>query len=1021
MAFNEDSRVKIPAILHLQRLGYEYLSLKDKNTIDESTNIFIDVFKSSIKRINKDIDEAGLSRLLADISLELDNDDLGKSFYERLLLQSSHKLIDFENFDNNTFNVVTELTYRNGDEEFRPDITLLINGLPLAFIEVKRPNNHEGILAERNRINVRFKNERFKKFVNITQLLIFSNNMEYDDSGINPLPGAFYATTSKLSDVKFNNFREEEKLDYDGLLKDLTSDQEDFILRDNNQLVIKHSPEFVTNKDPDTPTNRILTSLTSRDRIKMILRFALAYVDDPDNGMQKHIMRYPQFFATKAIEQSLENNINRGIIWHTQGSGKTALAYYNVRYLTHYYKQRGVIPKFYFIVDRLDLLVQASSEFSQRGLVVRNVDSKDQFAEEFKETKAIHGLTGQQEITVVNIQKFKDDTRVLDSVDYDLSVQRIYFLDEAHRSYSPTGSFLANLYESDRASIKIALTGTPLIIPNGDSQNDKHDSKTTRAIFGDYIHKYYYNASIADGYTLRLIREEIESSYKLEMESVLKELEVKNNEFDRKVLYAHRRFVEPMLDYIVNDFRNSRLRFDDSGVGAMVVCNSSEQARMMEEIFQERYSHTAETPSPLVSALILHDEGTKEDRRDKVKQFKQKKIDILFVYNMLLTGFDASRLKKLYLGRVIKAHNLLQTLTRVNRPYKNFQYGFVVDFANINNEFDATNRAYLNELNNEYKDVLGSDVEQNMFAGLFKSSEEIEQEITEIKNQLFSYDLDNAEVFSQQINKIDDRKQIAELKRILENARNLYNIAKLIGHHDLINKIDFHKINALYREVSYRLDLLNLKEVIQNGSESLNILNAALEDVVFSFRKVSESELRLADEVKDIVRKARTGLGGNFDPLDPYFVSLYEEFRRLFEKCNLIEQTQENMLEVMNEFQELYSKIKELNRTNENLRTKYGGDRKFARTHKRLRERILSSSDDPSLYAILNDTKHKIDEALADNESIIENTGYFSRLVLQKTVASFDETNVEASYDIAEAIQQQLAKEYVDEYNGLLV
>ncbi|CAN5514097.1 hypothetical protein BH10BAC5_BH10BAC5_16780 [soil metagenome] len=93
---------------------------------------------------------------------------------------SGIRLIDFNNFENNFFNVVTELTCKNGDDEFRPDITLLINGMPLAFIEVKKPNNLEGILAERDRINVRFANKKFRKFINISQILVFSNNMEYD-------------------------------------------------------------------------------------------------------------------------------------------------------------------------------------------------------------------------------------------------------------------------------------------------------------------------------------------------------------------------------------------------------------------------------------------------------------------------------------------------------------------------------------------------------------------------------------------------------------------------------------------------------------------------------------------------------------------------------------------------------------------------------------------------------------------------------------------------------------------------
>ena len=194
MKFTEDSRVKIPTILHLVRLGYNYLS-KDGITWDEESNIFVEIFKQSIAKINEGIDEQEINRCFEEIKLALDNDDLGKAFYEKLSDNSGVKLIDFKNFDKNRFDVLTELTYKNGDEEFRPDITLLINGMPLVFIEVKKPNNKEGILAERNRINQRFQNPKFKKFVNITQLMVFSNNMEYDDEAVLPIEGAFYASS----------------------------------------------------------------------------------------------------------------------------------------------------------------------------------------------------------------------------------------------------------------------------------------------------------------------------------------------------------------------------------------------------------------------------------------------------------------------------------------------------------------------------------------------------------------------------------------------------------------------------------------------------------------------------------------------------------------------------------------------------------------------------------------------------------------------------------------------------------
>src|SRR5690606_2548868 len=123
-------------------------------------------------------------------------------------------------------------------------------------------------------------------------------------------------------------------------------------------------------------------------------------------------------------------------------------------------------------------------------------------------------------------------------------------------------------------AIKIGLTGTPLL---GDEYN-------SRLLFGDYIHKYYYNSSIADGYTLRLIREEIETKYKLTLKEALESIQLLKGNSDKKIIYAHPKFVEPMLDYIVQDFEKARIAMNDATIGGMVVCDSSEQAKMMSEI-----------------------------------------------------------------------------------------------------------------------------------------------------------------------------------------------------------------------------------------------------------------------------------------------------------------------------------------------------------------------------------------------------------------------------------------------------
>ena len=337
MSFNEDSRVKIPTILHLMRLGYKYLSLSQAKW-DESTNIFTDIFNQSIQRLNPELSSSDVSSFYNEVALTLENEDLGKAFYEKLTDQSGIRLIDFENFDNNSFQVVTELTYRKDDEEFRPDIILLINGMPLVFIEVKKPNNLDGIQAEHKRIETRFKNKKFRQFVNATQLMIFSNNMEYDAESTSMLQGAFYATAS-YQKPSFNFFREEATFDLNQLLATIDDETETIVLKDTNLVGIKNSAEFITNKNPNSPTNRICSSLLQRDRLKFMLQYSIAYVKS-SKGLQKHIMRYPQLFATKAIEAKLEEGVKKGIIWHTQGSGKTALTYYNVHYLTNYFRKK---------------------------------------------------------------------------------------------------------------------------------------------------------------------------------------------------------------------------------------------------------------------------------------------------------------------------------------------------------------------------------------------------------------------------------------------------------------------------------------------------------------------------------------------------------------------------------------------------------------------------------------------------------------------------------------------------------
>ena len=276
--------------------------------------------------------------------------------------------------------------------------------------------------------------------------------------------------------------------------------------------------------------------MLSKERFLFLLRYGFAYVDrkiELEDGskttqLEKHVMRYQQLFASLAIRKKLDNGIKSGIIWHTQGSGKTALAYYSVRSLTDFYAAKNTAVKFYFIVDRLDLMEQAKDEFVARGLSVRTANSRDELMSDIRSTNLTENAEGKAEIMVVNIQKFKQDSaKIQIDSNYSIQLQRIFFIDEAHRGYNPQGSFLANLLAADKDAIKIALTGTPLL---------KEERESWR-VFGDYIDTYYYDKSIADGYTLKLMREPVETIYKEKIENILDKLaggiKVRRSDIDR--------------------------------------------------------------------------------------------------------------------------------------------------------------------------------------------------------------------------------------------------------------------------------------------------------------------------------------------------------------------------------------------------------------------------------------------------------------------------------------------------------
>jgi type I restriction enzyme R subunit len=256
------------------------------------------------------------------------------------------------------------------------------------------------------------------------------------------------------------------------------------------------------------------------------------------------------------------------------------------------------------------------------------------------------------------------------------------------------------------------------------------------------------------------------------------------------------------------------------------------------------------------------------------------------------------------------------------------------------------------------------------------------------------------------------------LKKSLESAREIYNIARLLGYTEILEKIDFRLISKLLDEVSNRLQLLNLHNALFDVN-SRELLNAAIEDVIFDFQKIGEEELRmLANDLQETARKIREELDCNLNQKNAEWVSLYEDFRNLLDKRKINEQdfTKENAKFISHELLQIYNRIKELNRKNSVLVAKFGGDHKFARIFKSQEESGIISNCD-WLCDVLKAAKTDIDNIVSQNEKILEGNGvYFKKEVASILINRFDIAERKVDAAIIENLTELTTNEYITEY-----
>ncbi|MGN8509682.1 DEAD/DEAH box helicase family protein [Helicobacter pylori] len=698
----------------------------------------------------------------------------------------------------------------------------------------------------------------------------------------------------------------------------------------------------------------------------------------------------------KELQKHYETNPKdplKGIIWHTQGSGKTALTYHLTKLIRDFFSQSSLNKKtkFYFIVDRLDLLEQAKNEFLKRGLCVHEAENKEDLSQKLKNSRVFEGSQGNDEIIVVNIQKFKSPneekapnedpsstpkeiiskTELQEATKDSHDLQRVFIIDEAHRSYDPKGCFYANLIECDKTAIKIALTGTPLL-------EDNAQDKATKKTFGGYLHTYSYAESIKDRHTLKLQLEIIEKSYKEKLQAIYRLLQesitIEDIEVKKETIFNHERYIKEMLFYIIRDLLFFRLGNNDENLKAMVVCFSSVQAKLANWLFNEVQEKVLqENPNLKIlkkfqSSLILHDE---QEVKEKIYSFKYGDTDIVFVFNMLLTGFDLPNLKRLYIHRELKDHNLLQALARVNRPYNNMSFGYLIDFVGIKENYDKTTDDYLKELNQFNQG--DSNIKDNL-KDMFADRNILEKDIKNAYDDLFDYPIDDVEAMTSAIVSISKMNELVKVSRAINTLKERYNLIRTSNDKKILSlkeKIDIEKINKissmLHQKAKHLHALKNINE--PKNPNDLIVLEdlIALLDFKIEFKERKELRFKEQEEITNKQKQAKEILEKIPDQQDKEIQKFYKDFSKLLQTPA----TSQNFEEISHSYDAIISQLKQHKEQTTNLLNKYNNDRAYAITHKRLHDRLMEENISKGIFTLLSVLKSALDERISKRQEIL--------------------------------------------------
>ena len=657
---DEYNLVEKPAIDTFQKLGYNYVDGK-KLTKEPQHFFLFDILKRKLKELNPWISEINLNKVIRDITLIQATSpvEANQELYYKLVnylsirqdlgrgkKSQTVKIIDFDHPENNEFTVINQFYVKNNEFIIKPDIVIFINGIPIAVIECKSPNiENPSDQAIDQLFGYREKNEQF---FYPNQILVALSRYQ-----------ARYATT--FSPAKF------------------------FFEWKTSYSMTEEQLKTLFEKDELTKQDILLYSLFNKENLLDLIRNYIVF-EIQDNALLKKLARYNQYIASRKIINRISEN-QGGVIWHTQGSGKSLTMTFTalkLRRIQNIPQTTIENPCILIVTDRTDLDDQISNTFKNCNFPNPfHIDSVKKLNEELKNP--------QGKTLFTTIQKFQTEKGKIHK-ELSNSSNIIVFVDEGHRTNY--GELALNMRTAIPNALFVAFTGTPI---------DKKDKSTPR-VFGPYIDRYLPKQSIADGATVeikyqpRLEKVHISSS-KLDVafdetfedytDEEKEQIKKKYGKY-RYIAEADKRIKEICKD-ILQHYTSTAM---PEGFKAQIVTISREAAIKYKKYLDELNAPRSEviiSPNPLDKphAEIRNYYKTKAKQRAIIKEYRrpftgENDLCFLIVCDMLLTGFDAPIEQIMYLDKPLREHNLMQAVARVNRTYtENKTHGLIVDYCGI--------------------------------------------------------------------------------------------------------------------------------------------------------------------------------------------------------------------------------------------------------------------------------------------------------------------------------------------------